>query len=363
MLVYEKYIFKKLAAVFLLTVVFFTAILFVFNIFRIANRLAAGLQFSIVLKLFAYLIPSLLGFSIPFGALVACLLVYGRLSAQNEILALRASGVSLYRTASAMMLLGVATLLLSLAVFGVVAPKGQFAVRQLRTELGRINPLFLFEPGETTTISGYSFYLGKKSGNRLYDVDISHVDKERVTMRIKAKWAILRHDKNAGTISLELHDVKGTMRKRGGDNLWEEKSKVMVIDFNVAEAIAKVKVPKDESDLTFRELLARARLARETGGDVGLYTTEFHKRLVFCFACLSFAFIGTPLGIKVHRGEKTVGFSIALGLAMAFYTVVMFAERLRESPHVHPLVVMWTPNVVLLLLGLLFFRRIQRGIG
>lgn len=363
MFIFEKYILKKLVAVFLLTIIFFTAILFIFNVFRIARHVAAGLQLSLVLKLFVYLIPSLLGFSIPFAALVACLLVYGKLSAQNELLALRASGVSLCRTASAMAMLAAGAFLLSLLVFGVISPAGKFAVRKLRTQLGSINPLFLFEPGETTTISGYSFYLKKKQGNHLTDVRISHADKENVSTWIGAETATMQHRKDSGTLALTLKGVTSSMRKRGGDELWKETAESMTIEFDLASIMARIEIEKEEDEMTFRELLARARLSAESGGDVGLYTMELNKRLVFCLACLSFAVIGAPLGMRIHRGEKTVGVSIGLALAMSFYTVVMFAERLRDNPAMHPRLLMWLPNVVFVLLGIYFFRRVRRGIG
>jgi len=364
LLIYEKYILKKLIVVFLLTVIFFTAILFIFNIFRIAKHVAAGLQLSLAAKLFVYLIPSLLGFSIPFGALVACLLVYGRLSAQNEILALRANGVSLYRAGSAMAMLGVGTFLLAILVFGVVAPKGKLAVRKLRKELGSVNPIFLFEPGEPINdFPGYSIHLARKRGNRLYDIIIHRVDKEGVETRIEADNGVLEHQRRPGTISLELHNVKVIIGQRGRPQLWDETDKSMKIEFDLASAIRGMKVKKKTSDLTFRELLARARIAAQNGEDATAYLTEFNKRLVFSFACLSFAMLGAPLGIRVHRGEKTVGISIGLTLAMSFYTVVMFAEKLSDNPEAHPQLLMWLPNVVIIALGVFFFRRIRRGVG
>jgi len=364
LLIYEKYILKKLVAVFLLTVVFFTAILFIFNIFRIARHVAAGLQLSLAGKLFLYLIPSLLGFSIPFGVLVACLLVYGRLSAQNEILALRANGVSLYRTASAMAMLGFGTFLLAVFVFGVVSPKGKYAVRMLRNELATINPIFLFEPGKTINVfPGFSIYVRKKDGNRLYEIIIHHMDREGVDTRIDAKSGIMEHDAQSGTVSLTLKNVKVMMDQRGRPQLWDERDRVMKIDFDLASAIQKIKITKRESDMTFRELLARARLPMENPEDAIGYLTEANKRLVFSFACLSFALIGAPLGIRVHRGEKTVGISIGITLAMSFYTMVMFAERLRDNPGAHHQLLMWLPNVILIGLGVLFFRRIRRGMG
>jgi lipopolysaccharide export system permease protein len=362
--IYQKYILKKLVAVFLLTVVFFTAILFIFNIFRIARHVAAGLQISLAAKLFLYLVPSLLGFSIPFGALVACLLVYGRLSAQNEILALRANGVSLYRTASSAAILAVGTFLLAALVFGVVSPKGRYAVRKLKKELGSVNPVFLFEPGRTiNAFPGFSIYLGRKSGNRLHKIVIHSVDKQGVTTRIDAETGTVQHYPQTGKISLKLQNVKVIMSQKGQPHVWDERDKSMEIKFDLASAMEKITVPKREDDMTFRELLARARITKENGEDPFLYETELNKRLVLSIACISFAIMGTPLGIRVHRGEKAVGVSIGLGLAMSFYTVVMLAERLRDKPGVHPQLLMWLPNVILIALGLLFFRRVHRGRG
>ena len=364
MFIYERYILKKLIAVFLLTVVFFTAMLFMFNVFRIARHVAAGLQLSLAAKLFVYLIPSLLGFSIPFGTLVACLLVYGRLSAQNEILALRANGVSLYRAASAMAMLGVGTFLLAVFVFGVVSPKGKYAVRKLKTELGSINPAFLFVPGETINVfPGHSIYLERKDGNLLHEIVIHREDEEGARTRIDAEKGIMEHDAQSGLISLTLKEVKVITEQRGREQLWDEKDRVMKIEFDLASAVQKMEIRKKEGDMTFRELLASARVARENGEDTIVYLTEFNKKLVFSFACLSFALIGAPLGVRVHRGEKTVGFSIGIALAMSFYTVVMFAERLSDNPKAHAQLLMWAPNVVLIALGMFFFRRIRRGLG
>jgi len=357
--IYERYILKKLIAVFLLTVVFFTAILFIFNVFRIARDLAAGLQLSLAAKLFVYLVPSLLGFSIPFGTLVACLLVYGGLSAQNEILALRANGVSLYRAASAMAMLGVGTLLLAVFVFGVVSPKGKYAVRKL---LGSIDPAILFVPRKTIKVlPGFSIYLKRKDGNLLHDIVIHPEDKEGAWPRIEAKSGIIEHDAQSGIISLTLKEVKVITEQRGREHFWDEKDRVMKIEFDLASAMQKIK--KRERDMTFRELLARARVARENGEDAIVYLTEFNKKLVFSFACLSFALIGAPLGIRIHRGEKTVGFAVGIILAMSFYTVVMFAETLSDNPKAHAQLLMWLPNVVLIALGMFFFRRIRRGLG
>jgi lipopolysaccharide export system permease protein len=362
--IYEKYILRKLIAVFLLTVVFFTATLFIFNIFRIARHVAAGLQLTLALRLFLYLVPSLLGYSIPFGVLVACLLVYGKLSAQNEILALRVNGVGLHRIASAMAMLGVGAFLLAVFVFGVVSPKGKYAVRELRNALGSINPIFLFEPGETIDVfPGYSIYLRRKQGNRLYDVVIDHEDRKGLSTHIGAKSAVIEHHRQSGKISLTLYDVKVIVGQRDRPHLWDESDESMRIDFDLAAAVQKIEIEKREDDMTFRELLASARIATETGGDPNLYLTEVNKRLVLSLACLSFAIIGTPLGIRVHRGEKTVGVSIGIGLAMSFYTVVMFAERLRDNPRAHPHLLMWLPNLLLIALGILFFRRIRRGLG
>ena len=88
--------------------------------------------------------------------------------------------------------------------------------------------------------------------------------------------------------------------------------------------------------------------------------TEINKRFSFPFACVAFAIIGVPLGVTAHRRETSVGFAMGLIVAVAYFLFVIIADTLRGNPKVHPELLIWIPNVLFIILGVLLFRRLAR---
>lgn len=96
MKILKRYVIKEVAAPFILGIVFFTFVILTNQLFRQSEVLIAyGLKWSVFGKLILNLLPSILAFIAPMAFLVAILIGYGRLASDNEILAMRASGVSL----------------------------------------------------------------------------------------------------------------------------------------------------------------------------------------------------------------------------------------------------------------------------
>ena len=101
----QRYIGGQLLKTFLISLGVFTFILFMGNVIRILDMLERGVAGGLLLKLFLSFLPYLLVFSIPMSVLTACLLVFGRLSADNEITAMRACGLTLMFTLTTVPLL------------------------------------------------------------------------------------------------------------------------------------------------------------------------------------------------------------------------------------------------------------------
>ena len=96
MKILKKYILREVFVMFLFSLIVFTFVLVTGNLVKLADLVInKGVDISKVGKLFLFLIPFLLSYTIPMSTLSATLLVFGRLSSDNEILALRANGVSL----------------------------------------------------------------------------------------------------------------------------------------------------------------------------------------------------------------------------------------------------------------------------
>src|SRR3990167_5334491 len=108
MRILRDYILKEFSHAFLLSIVVFTFILLVGNIIKLADLVInKGVDILSVLKLFLYLIPWLLSFTLPVAALTAVILTFGRFSSDGELTAMKASGVSLYRAATPVLMIGV----------------------------------------------------------------------------------------------------------------------------------------------------------------------------------------------------------------------------------------------------------------
>ena len=88
---------------------------------------------------------------------------------------------------------------------------------------------------------------------------------------------------------------------------------------------------------------------------------EAHQRVASAVACLAFALIGIPLGIKTSRRETSIGIALSLGLALIFYFMLVLANVLRNKPQLYPEVVLWAPCVIFEVLGLWLLWRVSRA--
>src|SRR3989338_9339791 len=130
MKILRKYIIKETIIMFLFSIAIFTFTLVVGNIIRLAELVInKGVDARLVGKLFLYLIPFLLSYTIPMSILASALLVFGRLSGDNEIVAIRSSGINIYRLSFPLLVIGLAFSLLSIVLNNDLIPRMHFEYR------------------------------------------------------------------------------------------------------------------------------------------------------------------------------------------------------------------------------------------
>jgi lipopolysaccharide export system permease protein len=84
---------------------------------------------------------------------------------------------------------------------------------------------------------------------------------------------------------------------------------------------------------------------------------EYHRRFSLPFACLVFALVGMPLGIQNQRSGKAAGFSLSIGLLLAYYIVLSAGKTLGERALLSPFLAAWTPNLLFISLGFYLFKK------
>ena len=163
----HRYLMREVLATLGMTVLVFTFILLLGSVLKEVLPLIVSQNASLwlIVKAIALLLPFVLAFALPMGMLAACLLVFGRFSADHELTAARANGISLIALVTPVLLIGA----LMSGVGGLmnlqIAPQCRVAFKRLLPRLAVENPMLLLTEGRyIKDFPGYVIYVGKKSG-------------------------------------------------------------------------------------------------------------------------------------------------------------------------------------------------------
>src|SRR5205823_8000403 len=88
-----------------------------------------------------------------------------------------------------------------------------------------------------------------------------------------------------------------------------------------------------------------------------------HKHFSIPFACIVFGVLGLPLGITNRRGGKSSGFSLSIAIIVTYYVMLNNGEHLAAGGKIPTWVGMWTPNLLLLAIGIYLLARANREAG
>ncbi len=353
MKIVDRYVLRELAVPFLLGIGVFTSILLIVRILKLVEMVVnRGVPFLEMMKLFSYILPAFLEVTLPMALLLAILVAFGRMSADSEIIALRASGFSLYRLLQPVgaFALVVAVFTLGLSVYARpwgngLLRTGLYDIVKARASAGIKPKVF------NDDFPGLVIYVERiePPGNRLHGVLVS--DKTQNTEDVNTVYA------HTGTIYSNEDENFLTLRLRdGGMYSVAEKGKGFqdttfeTLDFNLDLTMALAELQareKDVSEMELAELRATIAAKKDQGEAALPERVELYRKLAIPFACLVFAALGVPLGIQPTRSVHSRGFSVSLVLIFLYYLLLTLGQNLGERGTINPLVAVWMPNVVL----------------
>ena len=364
----DRFVGRELIVNVLFAIAVLSLVLVVGNIFRKLLPLLVNhdvpLQF--LLTFIAYVLPFSLIFTIPWGLLTAVLLVFGRLSADNELIALRANGVSVTRVSLPLAALAIVCTVICLWLNVDVAPAAQEKLRSSIFDLATQNPIALFGGDQVIDqFPGRKIYVGKKDGNKLENIIVFQMDDHDLPVRVThARTGKLEADLPNKRLLLHLYDARYQERDakdpydlrkmRDGISLAEG-----TLPISLEELYEKEKKRPTRSALSLSQLMEQLR--SDAGrADRSATRTEINKRFSFPFSCIAFALIGVPLGITTHRRETSVGFTTGLIVAVFYFLFIIIADTMRSNASIHPDLLVWFPNVLFIVIGGILFYRLSK---
>jgi lipopolysaccharide export system permease protein len=380
------YLLREVLATLLMTVAVFTFVLLIGNVLKDILPLLLNRQVGLLTvgKALLLLIPFVLAFSLPMGMLTATLLVFGRFSADQELTAARASGISLLSLASPIVAFSLLLCLLCACINLHIAPVCRVAFNQMRVQIGieRANQ-GLPEDQFITDFDNTIVYVGKSDTNTLKNVMILLTpDDTNSTLRIHAPRGTYSVDPVTRKVEVHLFEAKSVFVAPGkwapqylgewtysltprGDLLRAQGTKLRNMTFLQLQAELRSMKQRIAASSLFRGASPSNQPAGPLARRIEELTTpilvQMNRQLSFSFACFGFTLLGIPLAIRVHRRETNIGFAIALGLVTLYYSFLIAGDSLSTQPQLLPSLILWFPNFLFQAVGGVLLWRANRG--
>jgi lipopolysaccharide export system permease protein len=383
----HRYVLRELLRSFVLAFVTLASIMLLGALFK---PLKMGLSLSYVGVLLPYLLPYTLAWVIPASLLTACVMAYGRLSAENELLAVCASGVPLRYMCYPAFLVAIVLTAFCLPLNDTIIPHCRVAMQDVVREafyedpFGGLPILGTFEIGEQ------KMYIERVDGNVLYNVivveppveedDPKNPSPERAsTQRLRVFRARRAHyevDKEKLEIHIILEDAQYTIvdpnqHALGWHDVSAQEQNVVIKTEDPSSLQKRRRAERATRDLmvaleTCRGDLAKARedddrtLVRRLKKRCSQLETEIRLREALAFSVLALALVGVPLGIWMRRESRLASFALAVAVFLLLYAMLIGGEGLAIERKVAPKVGLWAPCIFTGALGLVMLLRTFR---
>ncbi len=355
------YILREIAVPFIMVLFVLTFVLLMGRILQLMDLMVnKGIGFIDIAIFIILLMPSFLMFTIPISLLVAILIGLGRLSGDNEITVMKASGISMYQLYQPVAAASVVAFIMTAATTLFLVPQGNYAtkhhlydVSKKRASIGIREKVFIDD------FKGLLIYAETipMDGAFMESVLISDTRLTQEPSTIVAKKAYLISDPKALTVTMRLENGSTHTVDASLNNYRKMDFRSYDVNLDIGSDLFDEKKLKEKTSgemtvLELQEKLQKAGLDKQQLREAAI---ELNKKLSIPMSCLVFGILGVPLGIRAHRSVKSRGISIGAIIVAVYYMLQLGGEALVQTGKAGPAVGAWTPNLVFGLLGIVLF--------
>jgi len=362
-----RYLVAEVIPPFFLGLLAFTFILLIGRILRLIELVVTrGVPLFQIGKLFALILPTFLEMTVPMAFLLAILLGLGRMSNDQELLAMKASGVSAPQILGPIALVGLVVALITLGLTMVARPAANFALKKELYNIARNRVgTALREKVFNDDFPQILIYVEElvPPGNIAQGVLI--VDKRDRTREdiILGKVARITTDEETNTLGLRLFDGSVYERERNRPGFSQTRFNIYDLKFDLDELVGPVRQKEaGPKEMPLTELLNAIESKGSGGGKTIAERMELHQRIAFAFVPLVFCLLGVSLTLlpRTSRANRSWGFMLCTFWLMTYYTLLSLGKALGDKSILHPIPALWLPNLVVGGIGAHFFRQAQR---
>lgn len=350
----DRYVLQEVLGPFLFGVAAFTGIMtatsVLFSLITLMVRF--GIPITTVLQVLALRLPEMAFYTFPMSMLLAALLSFGRLSGDSEIIALRASGISLYRIMSPVVITALLVSVLTVALNEFVVPQADWAAKNLLYEAQHQRKL--------PTARDNIFYEEMEEGRMKRFFYARHFDGEVM------QGVLVQEFENGELARIVRSD---TARYVGGSWLFQKGVLYQVAEngeYRYVVRFQKHVLPLKESlftlskehrqpmEMNIGELsshIAQLQEAGHKGSDIRELEVQLHQKLSVPFASLVFALVGAPLGLRPNRSSSSIGLGLSILIIFVYYIAMFVCMAMGQTGYLPSVVSAWLPNLLTAAIG------------
>lgn len=401
----NRYILFEFILSFTIAFLFFFFIFFVNQLLLMAEEiLSKNVSLIHVSLIILYSIPAIVAFALPFSSLVGGLMTIGRMSSDNEILAMQASGISYKRIFIPIFVIGILLSLLSFVVSDYFLPVSTMKFGKLYREILYSSPELELDSFSIKNYQDSILITGKvenRTINNLVIIDKTEENNNRVITADKA--ALSSELDKLGVTSLELSNILSLtplLKQRGDFNYFTSTKMIYNIllknfsfsirnltpremsSMDVYNSI-KIKTARQESSILENEraieglkenlyiqyyqispiLNKLESISNEIfiknnkkflDRNLQIYKIEFNKKFSVPMACLIFIYFSFPISLNSRKSGKSLGFGIGLFVSIFYWSLLFAGQTLGIRMNFSPFLSMWLPNIVIFIIGTIF---------
>ena len=404
-----KYFVRDTLFSFFVSFLFFFCVFFVNQLLLMAQEiLAKHVPLFQVLLLVFYAMPSIIAMSAPFASLMGTLMTIGRMSSDNEILIILASGLSYKMIFFPALAVGVVISIVSFFANDVLLPAGTIQFAKLYRRILVSTPALELEPNAVKRFRDTTIVTGPVEGTAIasilildrtsdgerriimaQDAELKDAGKEGLSLDlskafIQSSKEIIRDDydyasteylrywvpqedliqavSSVSPTQMSSTDLRREIGVKSIDRnvrLEEQYNKCLSMALNLEESLRKgpsnPSWNRRENNLESFIKEYRVAISLEKDRSYFLYRVEYNKKFAIPFGALAFVFLAVSLGLYAKKSGQTVGFIFGMIISCLFWAMMITGQTVGIRTGFSPFFAMWMSNILAVSAGLILF--------
>lgn len=354
-----RYFTREFLKIFLLCISSFISLYILIDLFeRLDDMIKNKVMVSLIIQYYLCSIPMIIYQVFPFGVLLCTFITLGVFVRHNEIMALKAHGMSLFRVLQVFVVIAVILCAFSLWLQEYVLPYTNRQVKEIKNinikgkTISKLFKKYNFWYRNQDTIYNFEFFDPDK--NMLRKISIFYFDPAfSIKKRMDAQSAVWVNDSWLFNDVLEREFLPG-----GKTKVTRFKTKKIDINKNPEDFKA---ARKEGEEMSISEIHSFTKKIREEGYPATSYEVDLQAKISYAFICVIMALLGIPFALQIGRsGGMALGIALSIVVGFIYWIFFAFCISLGKGGAIPPFFSAWIANITFGSLGIYLFLRVRQ---